>query len=96
MGMGRMPGNKSMVAVFFMHPVQAAQLLQGFDRPVHGCMADSLFFQYTGCVLDGIAIGCVAEQLPDGRSLAGETVAQFMKTPLEIMGCIYVFRGFHH
>jgi hypothetical protein len=74
-----------------MHPVQATQLLQGFDRPVHGCMTDSLFFQYTGSVLNGIAPGCVAEQLPDGRSLVGETVAQFVITPLEILDCISVF-----
>jgi hypothetical protein len=91
MGMGPMPGNKAMFSVFFMHPVQATQLLQGFDRPVHGGGADSFIFQYTGGVLDGIAMGCVAEQLPDGRSLVGETVAQFMKTSLEIMGCICIF-----
>ena len=54
-------------------------------------MADSLFFQYTGSVLDGIAMGCVAEQLPDGGSLVGETVAQFVKTPLEIVDCIAAF-----
>jgi hypothetical protein len=53
--------------------------------------AEPLFFHYSGGVLDGIAIGCVAEQLPDGRSLTGETLAQFVKAPFETMGCISVF-----
>jgi len=86
-----MTGNKPMLAVFLMHPVQAAQFLERFDRPIYGCMTDPLFFQYIGGVGDGIAIGRIVEQLPDGLSLVGETVAQVMKTLLEIRNAICVF-----
>ncbi len=65
MGVGGMARHEAMLTVFIMHPMQATQFLKGLDRPVDGCMADALFFQFTGCVRDGIAIGCVAEQLPD-------------------------------
>ena len=91
MGMGPMAGNKPMLAVFFMHPVQATQFLERFDRPVDGCMTDPHFFQYIGSVGDGIAIGCIVEQLPDRLSLVGETVAQVMKTLFEIRSGICVF-----
>ena len=86
-----MTGNKPMLAVFFMHPVQVAQFLERFDRPIDGGMTDPFFFQYIGSVGDGIAIGCVVEQLPDGFSLIGETVAHAMKTLLEIRSAIWVY-----